>query len=159
MKASIVLLLLVAPLLPIAPAYATPIPTRFDSAGADRAAIEALLDTYTKAVSSKNEALFETLLLNKQIPFSDVGSAVGAGGAENGTQNYEAFKKGVFEGPAFSQRFQDIHVAQDGALAAVSLVFVNSSARGSGWGWKTIQLLKVDGRWRIASEFYTGHPA
>lgn len=138
-------------------ASATPIPARFDSAGEDRKAIQALLDTYTKAVSSKNEALFETLLLTKDIPFSDAPSAIRADGAAKGAVHYESFRKGVFEGPAFTQRFQNVHVEQDGPLAAVSLVFVNSSPQGSSWGWKTLQLLKLAGQWKIASEFYTGH--
>jgi len=145
--------LILSALLAIAPlgAMATPIPATFESAGDDRKAIETLLDTYTKAVSGKDQALFETILLNKEIPFSGVGSAI------NGTQHYEAFRKAVFEGPAFTQRFQNVHIDQDGALANVSLVFVNSSAEGTSWGWKTMQLLKVGGQWKIASEFYTGH--
>ncbi|WP_457354220.1 hypothetical protein [Sphingomonas sp. UYP23] len=158
MKAFLTALLLAAPLSAVAPARATSIPPRFPSAGADRAAIQLLLDTYAKAVSSKDEALFETLLLNKSIPFSDVGSVVKAAGADPRTQHYDAFKKGVFGGLPFSQHFQGVHIQQDGALAAVSLVFVNRSASGSSWGWKTLQLLKIDGRWKIASEFYTGHP-
>jgi hypothetical protein len=72
-------------------------------------------------------------------------------------QNYEGFRKQVFEGPLFTQTFRDVHIQQDGPLANVSLVFVNSSADGSSWGWKTMQLLKIDGRWKIASEFFTGH--
>jgi hypothetical protein len=139
------------------PALATPVPADFESVGDDRKAIEELLDTYTKAVSSKNQALFETLLLNKEIPFSDATSAVKANGADDGSQHYEMFRKGVFEGPAFTQRFEHIHIEQDGPLADVTLVFVNTSAGGSSWGWKTLQLLKVGGRWKIASEFYTGH--
>ena len=96
-------------------------------------------------------------MLFRSIPFSDVDSALTAKGAEGGTRHYESFRRGVFEGPAFTQKFQDVHVAQDGPLADVSLVFVNTSPQGSSWGWKTLQLLKVDGRWKIASEFYTGH--
>lgn len=157
MKAVMITLLLAASVWP-EPAQANPVPVRLDSSGSDRAAIEALLATYTKAVSIKDQALFETLLLNKDIPFSDIGSAVGSGGAENGTRHYEAFRKDVFAGAPFIQHFQDIHIEQDGALAAVSLVFVNRSAEGTDWGWKTLQLLKVGGRWKIASEFYTGHP-
>jgi hypothetical protein len=134
-----------------------PIPSNFASTGADRQAIQTLLDAYTKAVSTKDQALFETLLLNKDIPFSDVDSAVKAQGAERGTSHYESFRRGVFEGPPFTQKFQDVHVAQDGPLAEVSLVFVDSWAQGTSWGWKTLQLLKVAGQWKIASEFYTGH--
>ena len=157
-----IMLLAGALLLALAPgcraqAPSTPIPSTFESAGEDRLAIQALLDTYTRAVSTRDQALFETLLLDKAIPFSDAGSAIAARGAASGTQRYEAFRKGVFDGPPFTQRFRDVHIAQDGPLAQVSLVFVNTSSDGASWGWKTLQLLKVAGRWKIASEFYTGH--
>jgi hypothetical protein len=141
----------------LARAATPPASSNFESAGADRAAIEALLDTYTRAVSTKDQALFETLLLDKDIPFSDVHSSIQGGGAGGGTHHYESFRRGVFAGPPFIQKFQDVHIAQDGPLASVSLVFVNTAADGSSWGWKTLQLLKVDGHWKIASEFYTGH--
>lgn len=135
--------------------YRTPVPPRFDSRGADRQAIEALLAHYTQAVSTKDQALFETLLLDKAIPFSGVPLP----GKGEGTHiaNYEGFRKAVFEGAPFTQRFQDIHIEQDGPLAHVSLVFVNTAAKGQSWGWKTLQLIKVGAEWKIASEFYTGH--
>jgi len=158
LKAALAVLLSVAAMGSHATDSAAPtIPPGFDSTGADRSAIEQLLATYTRAVSTKDQALFETLLLSKDIPFSDVQSAVERKGAEGGTHRYEAFRRGVFDGPAFTQKFQDVHIAQDGPLADVSLVFVNTSPEGASWGWKTLQLLKVDGRWKIASEFYTGH--
>ena len=133
------------------------IPSEFAGTGADRSAIEKLLDTYTRAVSTQDQALFETLLLGKDIPFSDADSAVKGKGAAGSTRRYDSFRRGVFDGPAFTQKFRDVHIAQDGPLADVSLVFVNTSPEGSSWGWKTMQLLKVDGQWKIASEFYTGH--
>ena len=136
----------------------TPIPRSFDAMGEDRRAIETLLSTYTTAVSTKNQALFETLLLNRNIPFCGVPATVNSALAPDGTaQQYERFRTGVFEGPPFTQRFQSVHIQQDGLLAQVSLVFVNSTAQGDTWGWKTMQLLKVAGQWKIASEFYTGH--
>jgi hypothetical protein len=140
-----------------AQASAAGIPSSFESRDPDRAAIETLLATYTKAVSEKDQRLFETLLLDKNIPFSGVGAASNSAVTLGSIENYDGFRKGVFEGPAFKQTFQDIHIAQDGNLAQVSLVFKNTSADGSSWGWKTMQLLKVDGQWKIASEFYTGH--
>jgi hypothetical protein len=136
---------------------AMPIPSDFRSRGPDRAAIQTLLDTYVQAVSTKDQALFETLLLNSSVPFSDTTSAVRAVGAPHGTENYAQFRSGVFSGPPFTQRFRNVHVLQDGPLADVTLVFVNSSAQGHSWGWKTLQLLKVAGHWKISSEFYTGH--
>jgi Putative lumazine-binding len=137
--------------------HAEPIPSSFESVGTDRAAIMALLDNYTRAVSTKDQALFESLLLNKAISFSFANSAVKAPATEAGARSYESFRRSVFEGPPFTQKFQDISVRQDGPLASVSLVFVNSMPDGSSWGWKTMQLLKIDGHWKIASEFFTGH--
>jgi len=131
------------------------IPPHFDSEGDDRAAIEMQLATYTHAVSTKNQALFETLLLNKTIPFSSVPTTdleIGTG-----ISNYEAFRKGVFEGAPFTQTFKNVRIEQDGKLAAVALVFVNTRPEGESWGWKALQLLKVSGTWKIASEFYTSH--
>jgi hypothetical protein len=96
-------------------------------------------------------------LLNKAIPFSAAAAAIKGGLAEAGNRNYEAFRRGVFQGPPFTQTFRDITIRQDGPLADVSLVFVNSTPRGSSWGWKTMQLLKIEGHWKIASEFFTGH--
>jgi hypothetical protein len=156
MKAFIIGLILSGCMLLIGQARADAIPASFDSVGQDRKAIETLLDSYTRAVSAKDQALFESLLLNKEIPFSEASSAIKAG-ADHGTQHYDSFKKAVFGGPAFTQRFQDVHIAQDGPLAEVSVVFVNTSARGLSWGWKTLLLLKVNEQWKIASEFYTGH--
>lgn len=123
--------------------------------GADREAILALLDNYTMAVSTKNQALFETLLLNKEIPFASAGTAIKNNGAVGGASRYESFRRGVFEGKPFTQKFQDVRISQYGPLADVTLVFVNTSESGSGWGWKTMQLLKVSGHWKIASEFYS----
>ncbi|MBC7666684.1 MAG: hypothetical protein H7276_23330 [Caulobacter sp.] len=140
-----------------AQAASTSVPSSFESTGVDRLAIEALLDTYTRSVSTKDQALFETLLLDKQIPFSDVYSAIDAPDGPAATHHYDAFRRGVFGGPPFTQKFQDIHITQDGPLAQVSLVFVNTSPAGTSWGWKTLQLLKASGHWKIASEFYTGH--
>lgn len=135
-----------------------PVRSHFESTGPDRVAIETLLDTYTRAVSTKDQALFETILLDKDIPFSYVDSTADAKATASGMRHYDAFRRGVFGGPPFTQKFQDVHISQDGALAAVSLVYVNSSAEGTSWGWKTLQLLRVSGQWKVASEFYTGHP-
>ena len=156
-KTAALALLLSSIPMPIAAAHAMPIPTHFDSVGEDRHAIESVLDTYAKAVSTKNEALFETLLLNRSIPFAGVGPAGPSGSAPEAIERYEGFRASVFGGGPFSQRFQNVHIDQDGPVASVSLVFVNTSPQGSSWGWKTMQLLKTSGQWKIASELYTGH--
>ena len=122
----------------------------------DRHATEVLLSTYTQAVSTKSESLFESILLNKSIPFTYVADDT-AKVAHGGTTNYEAFRKGVFESQPFTQSFKNVSIEQDGNLANVRLIFTNSTGTSSSWGWKKLQLLKVSGVWKIASEFYTVH--
>jgi ketosteroid isomerase-like protein len=141
----------------VAAPYSTPVPATFESRGKDRKAITALLDTYAKAVSTKDQALFETLLLDKTIPFSGVPLSGKGHDAIAQTSHYDDFRKGVFEGEPFIQTFRNIQIHQDGTLAQVSLVFENATATEKSWGWKTMELLKVDGRWKIAAEFFTGH--
>lgn len=137
--------------------YKTAVPITFESRGADKQAIEALLGTYTKAVSTKDQTLFETLLLNKEIPFSGVPLSITTDTGGSRTSNYEDFCKAVFKGAPFDQHFERVHIEQDGPLAHVSLVFVNTLENEVSWGWKTIQLVKIGGGWRIAAEFFTGH--
>jgi hypothetical protein len=137
--------------------FADPIPAQFTSTGEDRRAIEALLTSYTTAVSTKNQSLFESLLLDKKIPFSGIGTIDRSSAKKVVIANYDSFRKDVFQGTPFTQRFQDVQINQDGRLASASLVFVNTAADDTSWGWKTLQLLKVSGRWKIASEFFTGH--
>lgn len=157
MKIPLLAATLVASMLAAAHGHADPVPSHFESTGEDRKAIDSLLANYTKAVSTKDQALFETLLLDHSIPFTGTPVA-GKSGADHDTRRYETFRKAVFEGEPFTQRFRDIHIQQDGSLANVSLVFENTQPNGSSWGWKVMHLVKVDGMWKIASEFYSSHP-
>jgi hypothetical protein len=144
--------------IPVAGATGPASTTSASATNADRMAIQVVLATYTKAVSTKDQRLFETLLANKSIPFSYV-SKDSHSIRDHGTENYEVFRKGVFEGPPFTQRFEDVRIQQAGGVADVTLVFVNTTPKSVTRGWKTMQLLRVEGRWKIASEFFTDYPA
>lgn len=126
----------------------------------DRQAIEKLLATYTASVTNSDEAAFEALLIDDQVPFSSTDEIVGRGGDAQAmvTRNYQRFRKSVFEsGVRYTQHFYNVHIDQDGPLAQVSLDFVTQETRSGrgGYGWKTLQLVKVQGHWKIASELYT----
>ena len=126
----------------------------------DRQAIGKLLDTYTRSVTNGDQAGFEAILLNDQVPFSGTYEFTGPGaeGKAVETRHYASFRKPVFEsGKRYTERFYNVHIEQDGALAQVSLDFItreNDTGRGS-YGWKTLQLLKIQGQWKIASALYT----
>jgi hypothetical protein len=125
---------------------------------ADYQAIETLLASYTRCVTEHDEAGFRALLLNEKIPFANVEESAASNNPPN-LRQYEGFRQSVFaSGQRFRQRFYNVRIEQHGALAQVSLNFVTeqgSGKRGSATGWKVLQLVKVGGRWKIASELYT----
>ena len=126
----------------------------------DAAAIEGVLKAYTTSVTNADKATFEALLLNEEVPFTSTDELVklGANGLKVDTRRYSRFRKAVFEsGVQYTQHFYNIHIQQDGDLAQVSLDFVTKVVKsgGGGFGWKTLQLVKVQGQWKIASEIYT----
>jgi hypothetical protein len=129
---------------------------------ADQAAIASLLASYTNAVTTGNEAAFSRLLLNENIPFfcTDLLAKPSTTSESLDVRQYQGFRDAVFRShPSLTQRFSNVHIEQDGDLAAVSLDFVTletGTTHGS-YGFKTLQLIKVAGTWKIASEFYSAY--
>ncbi|CAN5368554.1 hypothetical protein BH10PSE1_BH10PSE1_29650 [soil metagenome] len=134
-----------------------------DPASAEVVAIEQVLQNYRTGVSNGDEALFVTTLLNDHIPFYAVRTAAEDVAAVDfpDLQGVPDFRQRIFHGgQRYQQTFDQIEIDQHGALAQASLHFVTrirDSDQG-GEGWKTLTLLKVAGRWKIASEFYTVAP-
>lgn len=140
------------PLAPPAAMTATPDP--------ETARIHDLLNAYTRCVSTGDRDGFERLLLDTQIPFYGVrdGAVPADLGGLAAVQRYAGFRASVFEsGRQYAQTFHDIHIQRDRDLAQVSLRFETRlvGQAGGAQGWKVLQLLKVRGDWKIASEFYT----
>ena len=134
--------------------------SQHESSAEDRRAIEKLLDTYTSSVTNDDQAAFEAQLLDDQVPFSGTYefTAPGAEGKPVVTRHYENFRKPVFEsGKRYTEHFYNVHIDQDGTLAQVSLDFITQETKsGRGvYGWKTLQLLKIQGQWKISSVLFT----
>jgi hypothetical protein len=125
---------------------------------ADRQAIETLLDNYTRCVTQNDEAGFEAQLLAPDIPFSSVSTSRASVPLPD-LHRYADFRKAVFQsGQRFKQRFYNVHIERQGPLAQVSLDFTTEQISGkpqSATGWKVLQLIKVAGQWKIASELFT----
>lgn len=143
---------------------AVPSPVDFQShylsSAEDKQAIARLLNSYTTSVSTGDGKTFATLLLDEQVPFMAVRGVadIANTGASIDTRRYADFRQGVFSsGRKLEQAFYNVDIKQDGALAQVSLDFVTKEAgtQKGGFGWKLLHLLKINGHWKIASEFYT----
>lgn len=128
----------------------------------DHQAIQDVLDNYTRSVSTGDQALFESQLLDEKIPFYGLGLKLTPAfkPSLDSVQDYARFRQGVFlSGKQYKQRFFDVTIQQDGDLAQASLTFETTvvESGNSVQGWKILQLLKVAGHWKIASEFWTVH--
>lgn len=129
----------------------------------DTQAILRLLNQYTTSVSNGDKDTFANLLLDDNVPFMAVRGVTNIV-ADSGvldTRRYTDFRESVFSsGKKLEQAFFNVKVNQDGALAQVSLDFVTkqSGTQTGGFGWKLLHLLKINGHWKIASEFYTVRP-
>ena len=140
------------------PAYLS----RHETHPGDIQAIRNLLKAYTTAMANGDQAAFESLLLNDQVPFSSTDELVDpkADAGHVDTRHYSGFRQAVFaSGVRYTQQQYNVHIEQDGDLAQVSLDFVTRTAKSGqgGYGWKVLQLIKTQGRWKIASELYTAH--
>lgn len=128
----------------------------------DEVAIRKLLANYTGSLSAGNREAFESQLLDLRIPFSHVDG--GAGVVDHPSlatfQDYARFRKIIFDsGKRYQQRFSNISIEQVGNLAQASLDY-QTTLQGDqyeGSGWKVMQLIKLNGQWKIASEFFTGY--
>jgi hypothetical protein len=160
--------LLVAPALSLALSMSImPMPSHASSPAGDLAlhapttedhdAIRALLDRYTRCVTSGDETGFRALLLDDDIPFSAVSLARADKPMSTATfRHYADFRDAVFRsGRHFEQTFTNVRIEQDGPLAQASLDFVTRQAADGSAGWKVLQLVKTAGGWKIASEFFT----
>ena len=157
-------LLLLANLQPAISASAPGEATTFNRpAPEDDVAIRHLLDTYTKSVMAGDRARFESQLLDLSIPF--YGVTQGRKPVERSglaiVQDYAGFRGAIFDsGKKFRQTFSNIKIEQVGNLAQVSLDY-QTAPQDQAYAftrWKVLQLIKLDGQWKIASEFYTGYP-
>lgn len=148
--------------LPVAAENAPSFIGKHETSVDDKQAIEHLLATYTQSVTDGNEAAFLGILVDDNVPFMSTDN-LDAGKADPQhveTRRFDQFRKSVFHsGRRYEQHFYNVHIDQDGPLAQVSLDFVttDASSHKGGYGWKTLQLLKVQGKWKIASEFYTAY--
>ncbi|MFZ6657178.1 nuclear transport factor 2 family protein [Undibacterium sp. TJN19] len=129
----------------------------------DKLAIERLLSAYTTSVSTGDGKTFATLLLDDKVPFMAVRGVPDIVNNSDtlDTRRYADFRESVFgSGRKLEQAFFNVKINQDGALAQVSLDFITKEAgtQKGGFGWKLLQLLKTNGHWKIASEFYTVRP-
>ncbi|WP_266181412.1 hypothetical protein [Dyella humicola] len=117
---------------------------------------------YTASLSTGNREAFELQLLDLNIPFSYVKGGAGAMDHPGLAifQDYAGFRKVIFvSSKRYQQRFSNIRVEQVGNLAEVSLDY-QTALQGDqyeGSGWKVMQLIKLNGQWKIASEFFIGY--
>jgi ketosteroid isomerase-like protein len=131
------------------------------TAAPDQVAITDVINTYSKAVATRDEALFMSTMLDDQVPLfsanDDPSQKTSLKSAD--MRELSGLRNIFFHGKEqFQVTFDHITVQQDRSLAQVFAHFVTSvgpKAKPILDGWKSIQLLKVGSQWKIVSELYT----
>lgn len=145
-------------LLALALLWATTTVAASETDNSDHAAIVKLVSSYTRFVGERDRKGFESLLLDKEVPFSTVSANRPTADSE-ALKNYAGFDKGIFAGDyPYRQQFSNVKIEQVGPIAQVSLNFTVERLDGKNQvyaGWKILQLVKTNGTWKIASELWT----
>lgn len=127
---------------------------------ADKAAIAAVIENYSKAVDNHDETLFMSGMLDDQIP---VFSANDTPSQKTSLQSKDMHNLSDLRGAFFHSKtryrisFDHMSIQQDHSLAAVFVHFVTQPLPNGPAvdGWKTLQLMKVGNQWKIVSELFT----
>jgi hypothetical protein len=131
------------------------------STAPDQAAITTVINTYSKAVASGNEALFMSTMLDDHVPLFSANESPSQKTSLKSSDMHELdeLRNAFFHSKGqYQVTFDHITVQQDRSLAQVFAHFVTSAgpnAKPVLDGWKSIQLLKVGSAWKIVSELYT----
>lgn len=70
--------------------------------------------------------------------------------------SYKGFLRSLFKHEATEDKFDNIHIIEDGTVAAVTMDYSFwADNKMTNWGGKYLTLIKRDGKWKITSVIYS----
>jgi hypothetical protein len=70
--------------------------------------------------------------------------------------SYKGFLRSLFKYKAIEDKFDNIHIIEDGTVAAVTMDYSFwANDKMTNWGGKYLTLIKRDGKWKITSVIYS----
>lgn len=70
--------------------------------------------------------------------------------------SYKDFLRGLFKYQTTEDKFDNIHIIEDGTVASVTMDYSFwANNKMTNWGGKYLTLIKRDGKWKITSVIYS----
>ncbi|OXE99983.1 putative lumazine-binding protein [Flavobacterium araucananum] len=133
----------------------------------DKQEISAIINQYSESVIKKDSITFYTLFnegtvtwcaaikdksQSKEIEKKGLEKA----GTNYFTGSYKGFLRGLFKYESTEDKFDNIHIIEDGTVAAVTMDYSFwANNKMTNWGGKYLTLIKRDGKWKITSVIYS----
>ena len=129
--------------------------------------INTIINLYSESVIKKDSITFYSLFNDGMVTWcaalkdKSQSKEVEKKGAEKARSNYfsssyKDFLRGLFKYEATEDKFDNIHIIEDGTVAAVTMDYSFwANNKMTNWGGKYLTLIKRDGKWKITSVIYS----
>ena len=133
----------------------------------DKAAINKILDQYTKSVIEKDSITFYDLFNEGTVTWcaaiKDRSQAreMEKKGAKMVSSNYfsgsyKGFLRALFHYKSTEDKFDNVRIIEDGTVASLTMDYSFwANDKMTNWGSKYLTLIKRDGKWKITSVIYS----
>jgi hypothetical protein len=136
-------------------------------ASTDKQQIEAIIATYSKSVIERDSSAFYSLFIDGPVTWcgalkdnSQAREVAKKGekvaGSNYFSSTYKGFMRSLFHFQATEDKFDNVAIAEDGAVASVMMDYSFwANNKMTNWGNKYLTLIKKDGKWKITTVIYS----
>lgn len=129
--------------------------------------INAIINQYSESVIKKDSVAFYTLFNDGNVTWcaalmdKSQNKEIEKRGQEKAVSNYfsgsyKDFMRSLFKYESTEDKFDNIHIIEDGTVAAVTMDYSFwANKKMTNWGGKYLALIKRDGKWKITSVIYS----
>jgi len=133
----------------------------------DKKELEKIIEVYSKSVIERDSISFYALFNDGPVTWCGAltersqNRRVQELGAQKAGSNYfsgsyKGFMKGLFSHKTTEDKFDHIHIVQDGTVASCTMDYSFwADGKMTNWGKKYLMLIKKNGNWKITSVIYS----
>lgn len=129
--------------------------------------INAIIEKYSESVIKRDSIAFYDLFNDGTVTWcaalmdKSQNKEIETNGKEKARSNYfsgtyKGFMRSLFRHQSTEDKFDNIHIIEDGTVAAVTMDYSFwADNKMTNWGGKYLTLIKRDGKWKITSVIYS----
>lgn len=133
----------------------------------DKKKIKAIIEQYSQSVIKRDSVTFYNLFNEGTVTWCAAvmekshNKEIETKGIEKARNSYfsgsyKGFFRGLYKYKATEDKFDNIHIIEDGTVASVTMDYSFwADNKMTNWGGKYLNLIKRDGKWKITSVIYS----